>query len=86
VLPGVRDSTGRLYVNTAAPSSTSVSVSGIALTDRGAVHIAPNVSPSRYVNGYGVTLIGQLCTSQGLTPVTWVGGLAQDSSGRLILA
>ena len=83
MLLGSLDSAGRLLTTVAAPSGTSSYNGGVASAANGALHIVA-ATPSVFVNGFGVSHTGQLCTAAGGAIASYQGGLPFTSNGRLV--
>ena len=84
MIPGAKDIFGELFVTTVAPSASTVRNAGIAMTpEGGAVHIS-FTDPVNFVDGLGVTALGQLCVVYGGPVANYMSGLPRSSTGRIV--
>jgi hypothetical protein len=84
MLGGRHSDNGALFINTDAPEPTDVFVGGIALTNLGVIR-AEDTAPVHFVNGFGVTDIGQLCIAPGGSKDKYAMGLPFTNDGRLVV-
>ena len=74
---------GQLYIRTDAPPIPSLAKAGITLGELGTVFVK-EAAPNYFVNGFGVSTLGQLCVSPGGVIANFHMGLPRTSDGRLV--
>ena len=80
---GLTSPQGQLYIYTAAPDGNDLSRAGIRIKPLGVVRTL-EAAPAGFINGFGVSLLGQLCVSPGGVIDNFHMGLPRTADGRLV--
>ena len=83
MLPGVRTPLGRVDITTGAPSANARASGGILVEPTGEICAIVGV-PTKFVNGFGVTDLGQLCIAFAGVIAGYTGGLPFTALGQLV--
>ena len=74
---------GQLYIRTDAPPIPLLAKAGITLGELGVVFVK-EAAPDYFVNGFGVSTLGQLCIAPGGSKDYFLMGLPRTADGRLV--
>ena len=80
---GLTSPQGQLFIDAAAPDGNDLSRAGIRIKPLGVVRTV-EAAPAATINGFGVSLLGQLCVSPGGVIANFHMGLPRTADGRLV--
>ena len=80
---GLTSQQGQLFIDATAPDGNDLSRAGIRIKPLGVVRTV-EAAPASFINGFGVSALGQLCVAPGGVIANFHMGLPRTSDGRLV--